>query len=115
MFKKVRDYFAEFSQDRPGMSDVDVQIECGERLRDMLSVARKLDLPVVITVDVQGVRQGVIDVGDGKLPEFLYNFACGRLLELQTKRDGAIKAALRGGKGVGPVKKGVSKTGPFGP
>lgn len=111
MFKKIRSFVAESWAGRQGMAELDYldqQIECGERLRDMLSVARKLKMPVVVRVEVQGLTQGVIDAGGGNVAEFLYNFAAGRLLILYTKRSEAILSDVdegepeRGGGVSGP-------------
>lgn len=55
-------------------------------LRDMMSVARKTGKTVMLTVEVSGLRQGVILAGGGPEVEWLYNFAAGQALALKVDR-----------------------------
>lgn len=88
MFSGIKKLFKERA-DRQRRSDLDEQIENAAQLRDMLGVARKLQLPVVVIVEVQGVRQALCLPGEGKECEWLYNMAAGSFMGLHAER--AIK------------------------
>lgn len=76
--------------------DLEGQIECAEMLRDMMSVARKTKKQVILTVEVSGLRQGVVLAGDGKEVEWLYNFAAGQAIGLKADRYQEQQSAAQG-------------------
>jgi hypothetical protein len=85
MFKKIVSFFGRLRGSRAVGEDLEQQIELGRHLRDMLSVARKLQLDVVMTIEVGNQRQGVLLPGDGDAAIWLYNFACGEILAKQAR------------------------------
>lgn len=87
MFKKISRYIANLRGVRSRSENLEQQIELGERLRDMLGVARKLKLDVIMTIEVGNQRQGVLLAGDGQVGDWLYNFACGVVLEKQARLE----------------------------
>lgn len=87
MFKKIVRYIAGLRGVRSRRQDLEQQIELGQRLRDMLGVARKLKLDIVMTVEVGNQCQGVLLPGDGPAAVWLYNFACGEILAKQARLE----------------------------
>lgn len=87
MFKKIVRYIANLRGVRSRSENLEQQIELGQRLRDMLGVARKLNLDVVMTIEVGNQRQGVLLPGDGPVGVWLYNFACGEILAKQARLE----------------------------
>lgn len=86
MFTQIKRFLSELRYHRTKEQDLQRQIELGQQLRDMLSVARKLKLTIVMTVEIGTLRQGVLLAGDGPEAEWLYNFACGEVIAKQAER-----------------------------
>lgn len=87
MFIKVKEFFKSRTS-RPGDEDLADQIRQAERLRDMVGVAYKLDLPVKLLVEVNGVNQGIMLAGTGPESEWIYNFACSQVLAKKARAKG---------------------------
>lgn len=87
MLKKIKGFLSRCGKRRPGRPDLNREIALAQQLRDMLSVARKIDLDVVMTIEVGKLKQGVILPSDGPESEWLYNFACGHIMALQAELE----------------------------
>lgn len=86
--------------------DLEQQIEAAEYLRDMLGVARKLDFDVILTVEVNGLRQGVLLSGRGPECEWIYQFAAAEVYSKISRRaEGVNKDDKRTGSGWGRWRK----------
>jgi hypothetical protein len=92
MLQKIKAFFKDR---RPvitgGKTDLDVQIEIGTAIIEMLDKARVLDQDVIISIEVGWRRESIICRGKGdKVVEWLYQTVSGlrltRMIELQERQ-----------------------------
>lgn len=83
----IKKLFTRRKRDRSEGDDLAEQAELAENLRDMLSVARKYNFPVILTVECNSLRHGIIfrAAGDDVVWEWLFNYSAGRALSLNTE------------------------------
>jgi hypothetical protein len=100
MLKKIKRFLSDLRKGRDGDAQEARQIALAQQLRDMLSVARKLEMTVVMTIEVGKLKQGVVLAGDGPQAEWLYNFACGEVMARQAelRTDAKLGQDWKGGR-----------------
>jgi hypothetical protein len=86
MFTSIKRFFKGRGRDRTKREELLEQQRAAEHFRDVVGVAWKLDFPVFVNIQVNGVEATVCLRGrEDALLETLYNFAAGQALRFQAE------------------------------